>query len=62
MSEKLEKKLDHKPWKCVECGSTSFHFEWHLREVSCCKCGLVLVAPPSPDFVTDGLNVDSDID
>lgn len=62
MSKKLEKNdVDpqerRKIWRCVECDSSSFHFEDHLMEISCCKCGLVLVAPSSPDFVTDGFNV-----
>lgn len=43
--------------KCFECDSASFHVEYKLNEISCLKCGLVLIAPPSPDFVTDGYRV-----
>lgn len=40
--------------RCVECDSISFYTDYKLKEISCLGCGLVLVAPYSPDFVTDG--------
>jgi len=60
MVEKIskKKKCRKKIKKCVECDSTEFHQEYKLREVSCCRCGLVLVAPPSPDFVVDGYGIE----
>jgi transcription initiation factor TFIIIB Brf1 subunit/transcription initiation factor TFIIB len=46
-----------KSLRCVECDSSSFHYEYKLREYSCLRCGLVCVSPYSPDFVTDGFKV-----
>lgn len=40
--------------KCVECDSAEFYKDEKLKEISCLKCGLVLYAPPTADFITDG--------
>lgn len=40
--------------KCVECDSTKFYKDYRLNETSCLKCGLVLYAPYTADFIVDG--------
>lgn len=42
--------------QCPECENNTFKKEWHTMETYCLKCGLVIVAPPSCDFITDGFN------
>lgn len=44
--------------KCVECDSTGFHTDYKLNEISCLKCGLVLYAPYSADFIVDGFKLE----
>ena len=56
MSKKNNKRC-RKSLRCVECDSSSFYYDGKLKEVSCLGCGLVLVAPYSPDFVTDGYRI-----
>lgn len=40
--------------RCIECDSTKFFHDYKLHETSCLSCGLVLYAPYSADFITDG--------
>lgn len=54
---KNKKKINYRK-KCFECGFDKFYQDMRLREISCLKCGLVLYAPYSPDFVTDGFKFD----
>ncbi len=39
---------------CPECTSCNLVFDEIHQEVYCKKCGLVIISPPTTDFVTDG--------
>lgn len=37
---------------CPECNSHNFRYDNHHKELYCFNCGVVLIAPPSTDFIT----------
>lgn len=45
--------------KCIECNSTKFYKDYKLNETSCLSCGLVLYAPYTTDFITDGFKFEN---
>ena len=42
---------------CPECGSCKIKKDENTTEIFCSKCGLVIIAPPTMDYVTDGYKV-----
>lgn len=39
---------------CPECGSCETKKDEKTTEIFCSKCGLVIIAPPTTDYITDG--------
>lgn len=48
------KKNQYKFPACPECYNCNFKYDDLHHEVYCKCCGLVIIAPPSADFITDG--------
>lgn len=42
---------------CPECDNTTFLKDFHDNNIFCRKCGLVVNAPYSADFIVDGFKV-----
>lgn len=39
---------------CPECGSCETTKDEKTTEIFCSKCGLVIIAPPTTEYITDG--------
>lgn len=42
---------------CPLCGGRVFDTVTRLQEINCCNCGLVIQAPPTASFKTDGYKI-----